>query len=352
METKAHHVYIGLFVIVMFAFLASSVFWLGKFSSTESYNYYNIDFEEAASGLAVKSDVTIKGIPIGRLESIGLHPTDITKVRAIIAVNSEIIVRTTTKASISLQGVSGFGIELDVLDDTAELLVAKLGEELPTINVERSQITQALETVPDILRNVNLLISRLDDVIAQNNTTVGKSLEAVEKGLSFLIDRTGDVDKILKDVQEITKNSIKVSQDVTNITSNVAEITNDIAKQITPTVMELNATIAEYKKLAQTIDQLINAEAGDTTASVRGALDNISKAAESFAKTAESLERIVTSSEPGVNRFTNKGLKDTELLLKEAAQTMRSFNRLIRQIETNPQRFLFGDKAAPKYNPN
>ena len=352
METKAHHVIIGIFVVIMIGFLASSVFWLGKFSDKASYNYYNIDFDEGVSGLGVKSPVVINGISVGKVEKISLHPNNISKVRAVIAVDERIPVRISTNASLSLQGVRWFGIELDTFDDSSELLTAQEGEEFPTISVARSQVSQMLETVPNILRNVNLLIARLDDVIIQNNATVGKSLAAVEKGLNFMIERTDEVDAILKDVRKITENSIKVSKDVTEITTNVAIITADISQQIKPTIAELNKTIAEYRRLAQSLDNIVNAEGNDTAGAVRETLRNISKTAESFARAGQKLENIVAASEPGIKRFTGKGLKDTELLLKEAKETMRSVNRLVRQMETNPQRFLFGDKRTPKYRPN
>lgn len=352
METKAHHVFIGLFVLFFIAAIAVSVVWLGRFNDRVSYNFYNIDFVDAVIGLGKNSPVVIKGIKVGRVEKVSLHPDDIGKVRAIVALDDRIVVRESTKVSLSLQGVSGFAVQFSTFDETSEPLVTPEGEDFPTINVARSQISEVLETVPNILRNVNKLIARLDDVIIQNNSTVGKSLEAVEKGLSFLNDRTADIDVILKDVQKITKNSVKVSKDVTLITGNVVTLTNDIGKQVTPMIKELNATIAEYKKLAVSLEKVVSAEGGETASALQKTLQNISKTAESFANASKKFENIVASAAPGVTRFTNKGLKDAETLLKEANQTMRDFNRLIRQIEKDPQRFLLGDTKRSTYRSN
>ncbi|MCJ8324670.1 MAG: MCE family protein [Rhizobiales bacterium] len=352
METRAHHIFIGLFVLIMIGVLASSVFWLGRFEDRVSYNRYNIDFEEAVSGLSDTANVVISGITVGRVEKIGLHPNDISRVRVVIAVDERIPVRVSTIASLALQGVSGFGIEMTTSDDKAALLEPTEDEDLPTIKVKRSQVSQMLETVPNILQNVNILIARFDDLITQNNETVGKSLEAVEEGLRFLNDRTSDIDAILKDVRKITSNSVKVSQDVAEITSDVTTITSDISQKIEPIIAEMGATITKYKDLATSLEKIIDTEGAGTAAAVRNTLENISKASESFANASVKFETMVTAAEPSINRFTSKGLKDAELLLKEAKDTLSAIKRMVRQMESNPQRFIFGDKTTPKYNSN
>ncbi len=349
METKAHHVFIGIFVLLMVGILLSSVFWLGRFSDRVSYSHYNIDFTEGASGLGRQSPVVINGIQVGVVEKVSLHPNDISKVRAIIAVDERIYVNTDTKASFSLVGVSGFAIELSGFEPSSDILLPTEGEELPTIIVRRSQVSQMMETLPNILRNVNVLIARIDDMISQNNATVGKSLASLEKGLNFIIDRTNEIDEILGDVKEITKNSVKVLEDTNKITSNITGITAEVERQITPTIKEATATIKQFKELAASLDEVINVEGNGIATAVRSSLENISDTAESFAKASRQFEVTMSSAGPGIKRFSNKGLKDTELLLKEAKDTLRSFNRLIQQIESNPQRFLFGDKKSPVY---
>lgn len=422
METKAHHILVGSFVLIMITLLTSSVFWLGRFNDGTSYNYYNVDFVDGVSGLSANANVVVNGITVGKVKNVNLHPDDIRKVRVVIAVDGRIPVLTSTKVSMSLQGVTGFGIEISTIDNTAPLLVAAEGEDLPTINVERSEVSQLLETVPNILRNVNVLIAKFDDALTQNNDTIGKSLDAVETGLGFLIDRTEDFESILKDVRAITKNSIKISQDVTEITTNVAGITSEVSKQVEPMIAEVNKTIADYRKLAASLDEIMHGDGAtmiteinttlveykklganvnamletddgklltDLSAMVEN-LDNtiteykavaksangfmasddlksgnaglgsviddtlasVANTAKSFEKMTAQLERLIASAGPGINRFSNTGLKDAETLLKQSNETLRSFNRLMRQMESNPQRFLFGDKRTPVYRPN
>jgi phospholipid/cholesterol/gamma-HCH transport system substrate-binding protein len=52
-----------------------------------------------------------------------------------------------------------------------------------------------------------------------------------------------------------------------------------------------------------------------------------------------------------MTRFAKDGLKEFELFMREGRQAARSLDRVLEQIEKNPQSFLFGGSTIPEYNP-
>lgn len=89
METRAHHILIGLFVVGIVT--AGIVFglWLGKSGSDRAFDTYDIVFEEAVQGLSQGNTVQFNGIRVGDVSRLRLDPNDPRRVRARIRVNAD-----------------------------------------------------------------------------------------------------------------------------------------------------------------------------------------------------------------------------------------------------------------------
>ena len=97
METRAHHVLIGLFTVLRRRRLLFAL-WLGKSSMDREYNYYEISFNRAVSGLSNGSAVEYSGIKVGDVEALWLEPDDPRKVRARIRIYSGTPIKQDTRA--------------------------------------------------------------------------------------------------------------------------------------------------------------------------------------------------------------------------------------------------------------
>ena len=86
METKAHHVLIGSFVLIISAAFISVVLWLGKASIDSDYAYYEVVFNDEVSGLNPGSAVEYSGIKVGDVVNLRLDPNDPRVVRVRIVV--------------------------------------------------------------------------------------------------------------------------------------------------------------------------------------------------------------------------------------------------------------------------
>jgi len=96
METRAHHVLIGLFTVLVAAAAVLFCLWLNKSSGDKNLNYYTVVFNEAVSGLSKGSPVQYSGIKVGDVVGLTLDPQDPRKVLARIRVEGNIPIKQDT----------------------------------------------------------------------------------------------------------------------------------------------------------------------------------------------------------------------------------------------------------------
>ena len=101
METRAHHVLIGLFTLLVVSAALIFALWLGKSDADRQFEVYDIVFQEAVSGLSKGGTVEFNGIKIGDVVSLRLDPEDAHRVIARVRVDSTAPVRST---AVSLGG--------------------------------------------------------------------------------------------------------------------------------------------------------------------------------------------------------------------------------------------------------
>ena len=82
METRAHHVLIGLFTLLVVGAALMFALWLGKSDADRQFEVYDIVFQEAVSGLSKGGTVEFNGIKIGDVVSLRLDPEDAHRVIA------------------------------------------------------------------------------------------------------------------------------------------------------------------------------------------------------------------------------------------------------------------------------
>lgn len=76
METRAHHVLIGLCTVLVVAGALLFGLFLAKSSVDTEFKDYEVVFNEAVSGLSKGSSVQYSGIKVGDVVSLRLDPQD------------------------------------------------------------------------------------------------------------------------------------------------------------------------------------------------------------------------------------------------------------------------------------
>jgi len=110
METRAHHILIGLFVLL--ACLGAMLFglWFTKPQHGDGARHYQVVFNESVRGLSVGSRVEYNGIVVGDVTALDLNPANPSQVLARIRVRGNDLVRQDTVATLATQGLTGQAI--------------------------------------------------------------------------------------------------------------------------------------------------------------------------------------------------------------------------------------------------
>src|SRR5260370_7381155 len=74
METRAHYVAVGAFVLAMVALAFVAVLWMARSSLTTDYVRFDIYFKGPVTGLRQGASVEYNGVPVGKVAEIKIVP--------------------------------------------------------------------------------------------------------------------------------------------------------------------------------------------------------------------------------------------------------------------------------------
>src|SRR6266576_3600090 len=152
METDRHYFIEGLFIIG-FSFAAAFFFvWLQTTAHRDDV-LYRIHFNESVSGLALGDPVKFRGVDVGTVKTMALDVADPRRVQVDVKLRKEAPVKTDTKASLKLKGITGVVfIELNGGSPSAKALAAVTPEgQVPEIVSEPSSLASLVDQLPKIL---------------------------------------------------------------------------------------------------------------------------------------------------------------------------------------------------------
>src|SRR5579859_7158218 len=178
METRAHHVLIGLFTVIVVAAALLFALWLAKSSSDKQFSDYQVVFNEAVTGLSKGSAVQYNGIKVGDVTQLKLDPQDPRKVLAWIRLGGDTPVRQDTQAKLALTGVTGLAvIQLSGGSPESPPLEGKDGN-LPVIVADPSPLARILANGEDLMVNINDVVARASALLSpENMDRVGRTLD-------------------------------------------------------------------------------------------------------------------------------------------------------------------------------
>ncbi|AFJ47202.1 MlaD family protein [Shimwellia blattae] len=201
METRASYVIIGLFVVLTFAGGLLAVLWLSHASNREAYHYYDIVFNETVSGLSYGSKVEYSGIQIGTVSTLKLDKNDPATVWARIKVAADTPVKQDTVAMLAYNGITGTSIIQLSLGSAASPPLETSPEQVAVIRATPSPLRQLLTDGGDLMSNVNGMVSRLNQLLSEENMhNVASILKNVDKTTNALENQNQKMSEILNNV--------------------------------------------------------------------------------------------------------------------------------------------------------
>jgi phospholipid/cholesterol/gamma-HCH transport system substrate-binding protein len=199
METKANYLMIGGFVLGVFALAFVFVFWMTNLAG--GGKRYFIVFDGSVAGLTTGSSIGFNGIRVGEVQSLQLDPTDARKIQVLVSLHADTPVRENSRASMQSLGLTGgTGIQISAGTPDSPFLVATAENPIPVIQSDRGGGQGLFDAAPAVMNNANVLLQRLNDLVAENQDSIHKTLTNVESVTTMLDQRKDEIAQTITDV--------------------------------------------------------------------------------------------------------------------------------------------------------
>ncbi|MGF0240074.1 MlaD family protein [Rhodococcus sp. IEGM1300] len=312
METRAHHVLIGLFTVIVVAGALLFGLWLAKSSVDSEFKDYEIVFNEAVSGLSKGSSVQYSGIKVGDVVSLRLDPKDPRRVLARIRLGGETPIKEDTQAKLALTGITGTSIiQLSGGTPQSPKLKGKDGE-LPTIVASPSPIARLLNDSNDLMAGVNTLMQNANQMFSTENVArVSKTLEHLEQTTATIDDQRGDIHQAMQQLSAIGKQASATLEQTATLMRNANGLLSDQGKQ---------------------------------------ALGSAERAMKSLEQSSATINTLLTNNQDSLNSGM-QGLNGLAPAVRELRETLTSLRAISQRLEANPSGYLLGNDKNKEFTP-
>lgn len=323
METRANHLLVGGFVLIVIAAAFGFVVWLAKVDIDREFAHYEVFFEESVAGLSVGGDVRFNGIPVGTVTEIEIDPDNPARVRVLVEVASGTPIRTDTKASLAFKGITGVSfVQLSGGSPEQPLLEAERDGEVPVIASVPSALHELFAGAPQLIDRVIILVDRLALLVNDENQARFASILANVDGIMSEFDeRMPELERILVNVDQMSGDLRQASKDLAVLVENA------------------DATLAVARGTITTVDGLIENDIRLLVRDLRGAAGSIDKL-------SRELDGFLQDNKEPLDLFASQGLVEFTKFIEEARLLVASSSRLVDELQTDPAQFLFGGRKG------
>jgi phospholipid/cholesterol/gamma-HCH transport system substrate-binding protein len=323
METRANHLLIGSFVLIMVAGLFGFVIWLAKVEVDQEFAYYHIFFEGSVTGLSTAGEVRYNGIPVGSVNELVIDPTDPRRVRVMVELDTTTPVREDTVASLEPRGITGVSyVNLKSEDPESPPLAIKKGQILPVIASRPSAFEELFLGAPEAIDRFIIVATQAAKFLDEDNRQAVAGILADAKVF------TGELAARSDAIGETLDNVAETSRELREAASSVRLVTGDVEGLIA----SAEETMAVMRGTLAGADELMTGDIRNLIDSSQGLVTDTQETMRSFTRTSDELQGVVAENRESVREFA-----------AEARFLVSSLSRLAERLETDPAQFLFGD---------
>ncbi len=326
METRAHYVAVGAFVLAMVALAFIAVLWMARSSLTTEYAHFDIYFKGPVTGLRVGAAVEYNGVPVGKVADIKIVPFEkkhieeddagdatptgdqapSSMIRVTADIDPSVEIKQDVRASVETNILSGVSYILIVKgSQSAPVLQAKAGDRYPVIKAHRSRIAGLVARAPELLAKADEALEHVNQLLDQKNRQAfADSLENIRVFSAGLAER---------------------KEDIANLAANA------------------NHAVTTLNTLLDSVDRSYSGPDG-IGSQLKTTIGDADHFVKNLTDTNKQLQTALQDVRPGLRNFSQQTLGDVGILIGEVRQLISGLNRLTSEIERDPSRVLFGDR--------
>jgi len=308
MEKDANYAVVGLSTLLLFFGVVIFSIWLARVSLNRDYDLYDINFPGPINGLSQGGEVRFNGIKVGEITKIELTKANPKNVTAHIRIGSDVPIRNDSYATIEPLGITGVSF----------------------IQISAGSPNQPLLKDETPIGKIPLILSRrsaLSDLLEGGGTVLARTVEALDR-----------VNRVLSDQNIKTfGKALGETQTVTAEFANKKQMIGDAQVAL----QHIDAAAQQITALSASSQSLVD---GDGKRSLR----SVAEAATEAQSAAKDLRSVLGKLDGPTSEFAANGLPQLTAAVSSLQSTAQSLDRLVRELESNPQALVAKSAAAEK----
>jgi phospholipid/cholesterol/gamma-HCH transport system substrate-binding protein len=308
MENRAHALAAGLFTLL----LGIGVLLAAQWFSRDNYEkvQYTLVSKHSVSGLNVQAAVRLRGVEVGKVESIEFDEEDPRNILIKINIKGGTRITRGTTAQLGTQGITG--LAYIVLDDDG-----KNKTFLPPSNDKDKRIALDKSFFDELTGSGKDLISQFGEVAQR----VNKLLE--DKNQTQLISTIAELENASRRIGSLAQSLEPGMKNVPALTADTRKVlaSADVAmRDLAPALKEAKTTLASIDKLAREYTQR----------------------ADTLDRAAKGVEQVGAASQSAASAVSSDVAPRMNTLLEELARNSRNLDRLLSELNEQPAGLVFG----------
>ncbi len=313
MEPESRYTLIGASVLLLIVIAVAGYLWLAGYGTRNDYQYYAIHFQsQSLEGLQVGSDVTMRGIKVGRVQRYSISRDNINRVDVVIRVDRETPVSVNTRAIVGRNLLTGIArIDLDTPGTPGpELAGVAEGEDYPVIAEGTSDLEQIANAMRGLAVRGGAVLDNLHRLLAEENQA----------------ELIGAVVAVRELAENVDARLARVDQALDGFTRGAAAI-EDSSRRMTTSLTRL-------------ADQ-----GADAAARLGPLLEQGEKMLQAIMHTAQALEVAGNDLTDRLGSATDSSVLELHLTARELRRSSEQLSRVLERLQ-DPRAALFGPAPA------
>ena len=307
METRAHFVAVGTFVLAVIFLAFVAVLWLGHTEFGEQARRYYIFFKGSVAGLNKGSQVQYNGIPVGQVVDIRVDPGNLEQIQVTVEINTSIVdIKSDARAFLDTNILNGIAT-IQIRGGTREAgdLEPAPGHKYPIIEAGRSELEEVKASLPELVADLKNAAHGVNALLDENNRRA--------------------VAESLQNIRTITGAFVEPSKEVSEVVDNA----NKAVVQLRAFFQDLDHSYTEKDGLK---DQLSLT------------LTDADRLAKNLNEASRQLQLVLQENRPGIRNFTQSTLTQVSDLVTDLRRFVAGADRFVSEMARNPTRLLFGER--------
>ena len=256
MYNKINYMVVGIFVLVFGAGMIWFALWLAKWGLQDEYDIYKIEIRESVPGLSEDASVKIRGVDVGRVQTIRINPQNIEAVEIFLEIKKGTPIKEDMVAHTQMFGVTGLlSIEIDGGTNTAKTLQPSKTY-IPVIQTKTSYVARVSDSLGEIADSLNAFLVQTKKLISDKNIQAFENtLSHIEKITSRgeeleikVIGSLTQLDETLQDLRVSMKDATHSFEGATKDFTSIKDKANPLLEELTVAVKGFDGLISKAEK--------------------------------------------------------------------------------------------------------